>query len=123
MTALDATDATDPTDPTDTATPEFSLAGLSLAERAALGSGADFWTTKTVGPVPALTLTDGPHGVRLQAEDADHLGISAEAGPRRASRPPSASARAGTPNWSRRSAGRWAWRAGHWVWTYCSARV
>ncbi|MFJ3530889.1 beta-glucosidase [Streptomyces sp. NPDC090132] len=74
MTALDTTD---PTDPTDTATQEFSLAGLSLAERAALGSGADFWTTKTVGPVPALTLTDGPHGVRLQAEDADHLGISA----------------------------------------------
>ncbi|RKE05156.1 glycoside hydrolase family 3 C-terminal domain-containing protein [Streptomyces sp. TLI_171] len=65
-------------DPAPTApAPDAVLADLPLAERAALGSGADFWTTKAVGPVPVLTLTDGPHGVRLQAGDADHLGIAA----------------------------------------------
>lgn len=52
------------------------LAGLSLADRAALGSGADFWTTKAVGPVPSLTMTDGPHGVRRQAGATDHLGLA-----------------------------------------------
>ncbi|MGI5120077.1 glycoside hydrolase family 3 C-terminal domain-containing protein [Marinactinospora thermotolerans] len=50
---------------------------LSLEERAALGSGADFWTTKAVGPVPAISLTDGPHGVRKQTGASDHLGLSA----------------------------------------------
>lgn len=50
----------------------------SLPEQAALGSGATFWTTKAVGGVPSLVLTDGPHGVRRQAgSDADHLGLGA----------------------------------------------
>ncbi|XJF10793.1 glycoside hydrolase family 3 C-terminal domain-containing protein [Mycobacterium sp. AMU20-3851] len=49
---------------------------LTLAEQAALGSGATFWTTKTVGDVPAILLTDGPHGVRRQAGSADHLGLA-----------------------------------------------
>lgn len=52
------------------------ITGLSLAERAALGSGADFWTTKAIGPIPALTMTDGPHGVRRQAGSTDHLGLA-----------------------------------------------
>ncbi|CRZ15049.1 glycoside hydrolase family 3 C-terminal domain-containing protein [Mycolicibacterium neworleansense] len=59
---------------TDSADP---IAGLDLTEQAALGSGASFWTTKAIGPVPALMLTDGPHGVRRQSGSAtDHLGIS-----------------------------------------------
>ncbi|WP_029112082.1 glycoside hydrolase family 3 C-terminal domain-containing protein [Mycobacterium sp. URHB0044] len=49
---------------------------LTLEQRAALGSGAGFWSTKAIGSVPAITLTDGPHGVRLQDGAADHLGIS-----------------------------------------------
>lgn len=50
---------------------------LTLAEQAALGSGATFWTTKEVGDVPAVLLTDGPHGVRRQAGSAtDHLGLA-----------------------------------------------
>jgi beta-glucosidase len=49
---------------------------LSLSEQAALGSGADFWTTKAVADVPALTLTDGPHGVRRQLGGSDHLGLA-----------------------------------------------
>ncbi|MBF6323953.1 glycoside hydrolase family 3 C-terminal domain-containing protein [Nocardia cyriacigeorgica] len=52
------------------------ISGLSLAEKAALGSGADFWTTKAVGPVPSILLTDGPHGVRRQAGATDHLGLA-----------------------------------------------
>lgn len=52
------------------------MSELSLSEKAALGSGADFWTTKAVGPVPALTLTDGPHGVRKQTGATDHLGLA-----------------------------------------------
>ncbi|MFE2985765.1 glycoside hydrolase family 3 C-terminal domain-containing protein [Streptomyces sp. NPDC059262] len=49
---------------------------LSRAEQAALGSGADFWSTKQVGSVPSLVLTDGPHGVRRQVGASDHLGIA-----------------------------------------------
>ncbi|WP_166904176.1 glycoside hydrolase family 3 C-terminal domain-containing protein [Mycobacterium sp. DL440] len=54
-----------------------AIAGLDLTEQAALGSGASFWTTKPIGPVPAIMLTDGPHGVRRQSGSAtDHLGVS-----------------------------------------------
>jgi beta-glucosidase len=49
----------------------------SLKEQAALGSGATFWTTKAVGDVPSILLTDGPHGVRRQVGSADHLGLGA----------------------------------------------
>ncbi|MEN3223951.1 beta-glucosidase [Mycolicibacterium porcinum] len=53
------------------------IATLDLAEQAALGSGASFWTTKAIGPVPAIVLTDGPHGVRRQSGSAtDHLGLA-----------------------------------------------
>jgi beta-glucosidase len=48
----------------------------SLTEQAALGSGDTFWTTKAVGDVPAILLTDGPHGVRKQSGSADHLGLA-----------------------------------------------
>ncbi|WP_299570252.1 glycoside hydrolase family 3 C-terminal domain-containing protein [uncultured Williamsia sp.] len=44
--------------------------------RVALTRGADFWSTEAVGDVPSLVLTDGPHGVRRQRGDADHLGIA-----------------------------------------------
>ncbi|WP_396916407.1 glycoside hydrolase family 3 C-terminal domain-containing protein [Mycolicibacterium sp.] len=53
------------------------IAELSLPQRAALGSGATFWTTKAVDGVPAIMLTDGPHGVRKQSGSAtDHLGVA-----------------------------------------------
>ncbi|NKY59050.1 glycoside hydrolase family 3 C-terminal domain-containing protein [Nocardia flavorosea] len=57
-------------------TSRTDLSQLSLAEKAALGSGADFWTSRAIGPVPALTLTDGPHGVRRQTGATDHLGLA-----------------------------------------------
>jgi beta-glucosidase len=54
------------------------ISGLSLPQRAALGSGATFWTTKAVDGVPSIMLTDGPHGVRRQSGSAtDHLGLGA----------------------------------------------
>ncbi|SHI67143.1 beta-glucosidase [Nocardiopsis flavescens] len=60
-----------------TTPPETGPHGLTLEQQAALGSGADFWTTERVGGVPSIVLTDGPHGVRRQAGATDHLGLSA----------------------------------------------
>lgn len=53
------------------------VAGLTVEEKASLTSGASFWTTQGVerAGIPAIVLTDGPHGVRLQQGSADHLGI------------------------------------------------
>lgn len=52
--------------------------GLTLAEKAALTTGAGFWTTTALPRtgLPSILLTDGPHGVRVQRAQADHLGIS-----------------------------------------------
>jgi beta-glucosidase len=48
---------------------------LTVAEQAAVTSGRDAWHTTPVESVglPALTVTDGPHGVRLQANPSDML--------------------------------------------------
>jgi beta-glucosidase len=56
---------------------ERVLAELTLEEKAALTSGSDFWHTDGVERlgVPRVMVTDGPHGLRKQAESADHLGI------------------------------------------------
>ncbi|QHC56527.1 beta-glucosidase [Rathayibacter tanaceti] len=53
------------------------LDDLTLEERAALTSGHSFWTTPAVERlgIPSITLTDGPHGVRLQRTGGDHLGL------------------------------------------------
>ena len=51
---------------------------LSTQEKIALCSGADFWHTKAVEKLglPAVMMCDGPHGLRKQEGDADHLGIN-----------------------------------------------
>ncbi|MEV5681293.1 glycoside hydrolase family 3 C-terminal domain-containing protein [Streptomyces sp. NPDC052179] len=49
---------------------------LSTEQQAALGSGADFWSTKQIDGIPSLVLTDGPHGVRRQTGATDHLGLA-----------------------------------------------
>lgn len=52
--------------------------GLTLEQKASLTSGADFWTTKAVpgAGIPAIMMTDGPHGLRKQVASNDHLGIA-----------------------------------------------
>ena len=57
---------------------EPSASDLTLEEKAALTSGADFWTTKAIDRVglPSIMMTDGPHGLRKQAGGTDHLGLA-----------------------------------------------
>ncbi|GAA4178648.1 glycoside hydrolase family 3 C-terminal domain-containing protein [Gryllotalpicola koreensis] len=38
---------------------------LSLEQKAALASGADFWSTKPVPGIRRITMNDGPHGMRV----------------------------------------------------------
>lgn len=55
------------------------IENLTLEEKAALVSGFAFWNTTPVesAGIPAVVLSDGPHGVRMQAHGTDHLGINA----------------------------------------------
>ena len=52
---------------------------LSLEEKAALLQGWSTWTTwdGTQKGIPAIFLSDGPHGLRKQAGAGDHLGLNA----------------------------------------------
>ena len=51
---------------------------LTLEEKAGLCSGADFWHTKAVERlgIPATMVSDGPHGLRKQDQEGDHLGVN-----------------------------------------------
>ena len=51
---------------------------MSLEEKASLCSGKDFWHTKGIERlgIKSMMVTDGPHGLRKQAADSDHLGIN-----------------------------------------------
>ena len=55
---------------------DTALAARTLEQQAQFGSGADFWTTKQVGDIPPVAMTDGPHGVRKQHGSSDHLALS-----------------------------------------------
>lgn len=51
---------------------------LTTAEKAALTTGADYWSTRAAPPIglPAIRLSDGPHGLRVQDDEhPDHLGL------------------------------------------------
>lgn len=51
---------------------------MTLEEKAGMCSGADFWHLKGVKRlgIPSVMVSDGPHGLRKQAEAGDHLGIN-----------------------------------------------
>lgn len=51
---------------------------MTLEEKAAMCSGADFWHTETIERlgIPASMVSDGPHGLRKQDDKADHLGVN-----------------------------------------------
>ncbi|MBO1414495.1 glycoside hydrolase family 3 C-terminal domain-containing protein [Streptomyces sp. FH025] len=55
----------------------MTSADLTLDEKASLTSGATFWHLKAVERlgIPSVMVTDGPHGLRKQAEGGDHLGL------------------------------------------------
>ena len=54
------------------------IAKMTLEEKAAMCSGADFWHTESCErlEIPASMVSDGPHGLRKQDDKADHLGVN-----------------------------------------------
>ncbi|WP_460072703.1 glycoside hydrolase family 3 C-terminal domain-containing protein [Streptomyces sp. YKOK-I1] len=54
-------------------------ASPGLDEKTSLLSGRDLWSTEAhdEAGIPSLVLSDGPHGVRRQRAESDHLGIHA----------------------------------------------
>jgi beta-glucosidase len=54
------------------------LKQLTLNEKAALCGGRDFWQLKGVARLglPSIMVSDGPHGLRKQVDESDHLGTN-----------------------------------------------
>ncbi len=51
---------------------------MTLEEKAGMCSGEDFWHLKSVERlgIPSVMVSDGPHGLRKQDQEADHLGAN-----------------------------------------------
>ncbi len=49
---------------------------LSDEDAMKLTSGKDFWHTESVDNIPSFMMTDGPHGLRYQEQQAGHLEIN-----------------------------------------------
>lgn len=54
------------------------ISKMTLEEKASMCSGADFWHTEAVERlgIPASMVSDGPHGLRKQDQEGDHLGVN-----------------------------------------------
>ena len=52
---------------------------MSLEEKVAFCSGKNFWYLKSLArlDLPSIMVTDGPHGLRKQDSQADHVGLNA----------------------------------------------
>ena len=57
---------------------EKILNQMTLEDKIALCSGANFWQTKKYEKygIPSLFMCDGPHGLRKQEDVADMLGVN-----------------------------------------------
>lgn len=55
------------------------LTELTLEEKAMLCTGKDFWNLHGIErlDLPSIMVTDGPHGLRKQAGEGDHVGLNA----------------------------------------------
>ena len=51
---------------------------MELKDKISCCSGADFWHTKPIceETIPAITMSDGPNGIRKQTEKSDNLGMN-----------------------------------------------
>lgn len=54
------------------------ISTMSLEDKISFCTGSDFWHTKAMSEygIPAIMMSDGPHGLRCQAADADMIGIN-----------------------------------------------
>ena len=59
-------------------TPKELVQLMTLEEKCSLLSGLDTWHTQPIQRlgIPAVMVSDGPHGLRKQDDKADHLGIN-----------------------------------------------
>ena len=54
------------------------ISAMTLVDKISLCTGGDFWHTKAMPQygIPAIMMSDGPHGLRCQAAEADMIGIN-----------------------------------------------
>lgn len=57
---------------------EKIISEMTLEEKISYCTGADFWHTKTMPQygLPAIKMSDGPHGLRCQTDEADMIGVN-----------------------------------------------
>ena len=55
------------------------VARMSVDEKASLMSGSTFWHLQPLAQyeLPQIMVSDGPHGLRKQGNQADHMGLTA----------------------------------------------
>lgn len=55
-----------------------TISGMSLQDKVAFCTGADFWQTKKMEKygIPAIMMADGPHGLRCQKGETDMVGVN-----------------------------------------------